>query len=486
MRMNATVRSFIVAALMLTAGCSAHAPASHSRSSTTLRIGLGASASTSAGADAGLAQIVANLTTEPLVLFARDGRPAAVLASHWSTSPDGRTLRLALREAAFHDGAPVTAALVKQVIEQRLPRQLGPAFDDIRSVEVASERELLFHLNRPSTFLLEAFDGLIAKPGAPGVGSGAFLRSAGDGARLLANEAYTGGVPALSGIELKSYGSVRAAWADLLRGNLDMLYEVGVEALDSLEPSSQVRVYSYRRHYQFVVIFNLRKPEFRDPVARQRLSAAVDRQRLISEALRGRGTPSAGPVWPDHWAAPKDHPPLPYAPQRMAPSHRPLTLSLLIVDPAHEKLAIALQRQLRSVGVAATLEMPGPAVGLKRIEDGDFDLVLSEVASAPTLLRPYLFWHSKGPYNLGEYASLEVDAALDSIRHAVDDEAYKTGVAAFQRAILNDPPAIFLAWSERARAVSTAFDVPAEPGRDPLGTLRLWRPAAAAAVPADN
>ena len=37
-------------------------------------------------------------------------------------------------------------------------------------------------------------------------------------------------------------------------------------------------------------------------------------------------------------------------------------------------------------------------------------------------------------------------------------------MAAFQRAIVDDPPAIFLAWSERARAVSTRFDVPARAG----------------------
>ena len=49
---------------------------------------------------------------------------------------------------------------------------------------------------------------------------------------------------------------------------------------------------------------------------------------------------------------------------------------------------------------------------------------------------------------------------------------YRAGVAAFQRAIVDDPPAIFLAWSERARAVSTRFDVPVEPGRDILSTLR--------------
>jgi ABC-type transport system substrate-binding protein len=92
------------------------------------------------------------------------------------------------------------------------------------------------------------------------------------------------------------------------------------------------------------------------------------------------------------------------------------------------------------------------------------------------MVRPYWFWHTDGPYNWGKFSSVPVDTALDSIRHAPDDAAYKAGVAAFQRAIVDDPPAIFLAWSERARAVSTRFEVPVEPGRDILSTLRLWRP----------
>jgi hypothetical protein len=49
----------------------------------------------------------------------------------------------------------------------------------------------------------------------------------------------------------------------------------------------------------------------------------------------------------------------------------------------------------------------------------------------------------------------------------------------YQRAMIADPPAIFLAWGERARAVSRRFDVQPEPGRDVLGNLRLWKPTAA-------
>ena len=47
---------------------------------------------------------------------------------------------------------------------------------------------------------------------------------------------------------------------------------------------------------------------------------------------------------------------------------------------------------------------------------------------------------------------------------------------AFQQAAEDDPPAIFLAWSDRSRAVTRRFDVQAEAGRDVLSTLRLWKP----------
>jgi hypothetical protein len=46
-----------------------------------------------------------------------------------------------------------------------------------------------------------------------------------------------------------------------------------------------------------------------------------------------------------------------------------------------------------------------------------------------------------------------------------------------QQAFQDDPPAIFLAWGKRARAISRRFDVPpADANRDILLTLPLWKP----------
>jgi len=72
----------------------------------------------------------------------------------------------------------------------------------------------------------------------------------------------------------------------------------------------------------------------------------------------------------------------------------------------------------------------------------------------------------------------EIDRALDRIRNATSDDVYRDAVRNFERVASDDPPAVYLAWGERARAVSKRFAVPAgDPGRDVLATLRLWKPA---------
>ena len=67
---------------------------------------------------------------------------------------------------------------------------------------------------------------------------------------MRANEDYYLGRPAMDRIIVSKYPSVRAAWAELLRGNIDMLYELGLDELDSVKESTSVNVFSFTRRYQ--------------------------------------------------------------------------------------------------------------------------------------------------------------------------------------------------------------------------------------------
>ena len=112
--------------------------------------------------------------------------------------------------------------------------------------------------------------------------------------------------------------------------------------------------------------------------------------------------------------------------------------------------------------------------------------MLADAMLGPALLQQYQWWYSKGPRNFSGFSSAGIDAALDAVDRAPDEKSYETGVRMFLDAIVDDPPAIFLAWSERARAVSTRFQVPSDVGRDVLGAIRLFRPVTGERVTSRN
>jgi len=73
--------------------------------------------------------------------------------------------------------------------------------------------------------------------------------------------------------------------------------------------------------------------------------------------------------------------------------------------------------------------------------------------------------------------------SLETLRVARDDEALRKAVRAFQRTLVDDPPAMFLGWGETARAVRRTFDVPAGDDRDVFSSLAQWRRAERGARP---
>jgi peptide/nickel transport system substrate-binding protein len=452
-------------------------PVERAGATDTLRVGFGLT--TGSDPAVGARQAVDIMTREGLVVFSRDGLPHARLADRWESSPDRLTWRVHLRpDVLFHDGQRLTADLVKGMLEQQLSDYMGSSADDISETRIVDPQTIEFRLRRPSSFLLEALDLPIQAPGSD-AGAGPFkVKSSSDGlVELEANRTYYAGAPQLGAITMRSYASIRSAWADLLRGDLDMLYEVGVDALDSLRPSKGVEIYVHQRNYAYLVLLNVRRPAFADSRLRRRLNDAIDRTALVSQGLDGHASVVETVVSADHWASDSAAPHFRYQPVAIASPQEGLTINLLYSDQSHERLALMIQRQLQAVGVQVALQLVPLDQALARVRSGDFDGWLVDMVQGPTLLRSYWFWHSSGWMNWGGYRNAEVDAALDSVRHAASDPEYKAGVARFQRAIFDDPPAIFLAWSERARAVSTRFEVPDEPGRDILGSLRLWRPA---------
>jgi peptide/nickel transport system substrate-binding protein len=251
-----------------------------------------------------------------------------------------------------------------------------------------------------------------------------------------------------------------------------------------MKTSSAVSTFRYTRRYQYVIVLNPAAAVLKPREVRRALNLAIDRDSLVKNALNTFGIASSGPVSHSHWALPSNSPKFEFNPKsaaevlRRAPSHagRVRFTCLVPPDSVNERIVLDVKRQLEAVDVDLEVEEISQDQIVQRVTNGQYDAALIEFVSGPTMLRPYLVWHSNAPINWGGFGNPTVDIALDRVRYAVSDDEYRGALAGVLQAFVDDPPGIFLSWSVRARAVSKRFSVPSEPGRDILSTLRLWKP----------
>jgi peptide/nickel transport system substrate-binding protein len=451
-------------------------------------------------------QIVAILSYEGLTRTRPDGGLVSQLAESWETSGGGLAITLRLRRGVtFHDGSELASGDVKASLDRsRLdPAQLSryPMLSDIQATEARGPYTLVLQLRRPSGLLLHDLVVPIQKDREGQlVGTGPFaFPSFEDGVvSMQANRHYYRGEPAIATVQIRTYESVRAAWAAMMRGEVDCLYEVPIDAREFVEAESSVEVLSYLREYSYVIAFNLRRNLFRNPEVRVALNLAVDRDQIIDEALRGHGRPASG-TWPLHWAYEGFDQPYHYDP-RLAdqlltaqglpmpeisatdqPAQLPSRLRFVcMVAPGSvtaERIALITQRQLYDIGVDMVLETVSLEAFYKRMASGDYDAVLFDLIGGPSLVRPYIFWRSPQPsaprdWDFGYQAA---DEALDALRAAASDAEIREAALEFQERLRTAPPGIFLAWAETAQAVTQGFELPARPEGEILETLWQWR-----------
>jgi len=485
------------------AGClagadSGSAPASDRNSSS---ITIAVPEGVSADGDVGFQQLWRLFVSEGLVARDVDGRPVPLIAESWRPSDDDLRWTIDLRpDLYFHDGTRCDAAAVRTVLESSLRRpevtSLFPGLLDVQEVRTDGDLRVVVHLRRPSSFLLDDLNVQITKrlPDGSIVGTGPFyaVATSATEVRLRAHPRYWKGTPKIAEVVVRSVPTLRQAWASLLRSEIDVVSNVPADAEEFLR-AGRVRTFRFQRHYAYVLAFNARRPELARTEVRRALNAAVDRDAIVADVLQGMGRPAYSPVWPEHWAYDGTVDQYTFDPSLVRAT---LTAAGLqpqddagpsrlrfrcLVPSGHalfERLALVLQRQLYDVGVDLELEAVELAEMDGRLRAGHFDAALLDMVSAPTLSRVYQFWRSPGDLldglNLFGYHNADADRWLDGLRFATGDMATRLATGQLQRTLLEDPPAIFLAWSERARAIGERIDVQAAPGADPFQAIAEW------------
>jgi peptide/nickel transport system substrate-binding protein len=460
----------------------------------TLTVGLGFGGTALAGARQ---YMVDSLSAEPLVAIDWNGRFQPRLATGWTWDDDGLTLRLHLKPGVFfHDGSPLTA----DVVVADLRRSLSPGvLDRVKSISAEGTSTVTFQLNAVDAFLLGQLNNVPVKKGNERlIGTGPFLLRTQSPELVFESFArYHQHPPAISKVLIKTYESPRSAWAAMMRGEINFLYEVSRNAVDFVEAESRLQTLSFPRPYYIPIVFNLNHPILGRREVRQAINEAIDRREIVEKALNRRGYPAEGPIWPQHWAY---NPgvrsynynaaaarirldaagfPVLLAGRGQMPKRFTFRCLFLIEDPLFEQIALVVQKQLFESGidvemVPATLKEIG-----ERHPKGDFEALMMPMTSGRSLDWVSVFWRSAQQQQSGTVMSgyKGADAVLDRLRDARSDDETRIAVADLQRVLYDDPPAAFLVRTETARVIDQSFEIPIEAkGRDVVGTLSLWKP----------
>ena len=458
----------------------------------------------------GLSSFATSLATETLLATNADGRPSPRLFDSWVMSEDGLTFQFHVANGLqFHDGTQVDAATIRRALLKRIAADQFRS-DRIASIEAVSDAVLEIRLKKADGLLISGLgDVALGHPDHPQVGTGPFRIESGpsvgtDGRTtdtpfvLTAFDGYRAGRPPIDRIVVTPYTTQRNAWAAMMRRDVDYLHEVTRDSVDFVEAESSVRVHSIPRPYYIALAFNVRHRVLANPEVRQALSRSIDRDAVVRLGLNGRGTPGTGAFWPKHWAYSTAVPTYSYnpdaarlqlnaagLPRKSVSDGHPARFRftcLTFADPRYERVALVVQRQLFEAGVDMQLEAVTFRELVTRMAAGRFDAILMEFASGRTLDYPYYWWRSSDRVAL-RTGYTAADSALDKMREAYTDEAVRAAVTDAQRIMFEDPPAVFLAWQQNLRAVTTQYDVPVDPDRDLMATIARWRPRQAPAPP---
>ncbi len=290
-------------------------------------------------------------------LLAYDGsttNPIPSLASSWEASEDGLTWVFQLQEGVtFHDGTPFNAEAVvwnfnrwqfddapghfEEEVFEYYDYMFGPGEESfVASVEATGEYEVTFTLDEPNggflnTLAMPMFS--IASPtaveengpayGSPEVGyvcTGPFefVEWISDERVVLERfEDYWGEFPGnVDRIVFQQIPDNAARFAALQAGEIDAFEQPNVEDLEAIEASEDLYIETRGPLNILYLAFSYRIQEFRDPLVREAISLAMDREAIAAAFYPPGAIPAKSFLPPSLWGYNPELPDIEYNPER--------------------------------------------------------------------------------------------------------------------------------------------------------------------------
>lgn len=447
-----------------------------------------------------LGSVLVNKVLFPgLVRPDEDLQPTPDLARSWKIGNGGLVYTFTLRDdVKWHDGVPFSADDVvytfRTAINPKSGSRLASDFSAIKSVEAVNKTTVRFVLSRPFApflILLGHNAGILPKHLLEGkdlttlnsfnrslpIGTGPFKVSRvvpGASITLEANPNYYGAKPKLAGITFKVVPDLNTQVAQLRSGELNWV-TVEPNNLSSVQNDPNVTIKQADAIQHYVVFFNEKNPLFTSPLVRRAMQSAVNRKAIIDGVLRGyadypTGTlPTALRKFYD-----KSLKPIQYNPdeakkllaqagwkpgangQLVGPKGEPFKFTLIVDkgNPSREQAALAVQQDLKKVGMDVTLQTLEFATLVRDyLIPGKYDANLIWWTTPPDPDQ-YSYYATGQDNNEAGYSNPKADSLLRRGRETTNLAARQNIYNAYQRLTMQDPPALVLYYPKELQAIS--------------------------------
>ncbi|HEV8117913.1 MAG TPA: ABC transporter substrate-binding protein [Thermoanaerobaculia bacterium] len=442
------------------------------------------------------------------------------LAQSFEVSPDGREVRLTIRDGAmWEDGTPVTSRdavfTVRRIVDPAIPSTLFKSvFDGLESIEAADDRSFVARFREPYAFHAMAFVLPIlpekryagknftrARENRAPLSNGPYRLvswKAQDSIVLERNPRYFGPPGHFERVVLRILPESSVAYQALLSGDLDeTLIEESVKERAARDPAFAQccrLVEFYNLDYNYIAVNN-RSPFFSDARVRRAVTMLLDRPGIVRGIFRNSARIISGPWAPDSPAYDPAVRPLPFDPGGAARllaeagwrdtngngtldrDGKEFEFELLVSAGSNvgRQIDETLAAELAKAGVKATVRPLEWASFVERIDAGNFEAASLAWSASDPNPDPYPYWHSsqfppKG-LNSGYYSNPEADRLMEEARREMR-EADRIRIFHRLHAIFrDDAPAVFV--SNASAKYAFRKDV-AGLVTSPIGFTGIW------------
>ncbi len=390
---------------------------------------------------------VLNQLYDTLMYMNPDGThdPEPRIAESYEISEDGLDYTFHLRnDATFHDGTPVTAEDVVFSIElYKASEYQGSQIAMLSSVEATDESTVVCHLDSPyAPFLggiLSPFicskayyesdpDAFVTSP----IGSGPYKfvsRATGSNIILEANEDYYRGAPAVKDISFEVIPDTATKAIALQTGEVNFA-EIDSSVLAQLDANPEITVTEVPNSTFCYVSMNLEKEPFSNPLVRQAINYAIDRDNLVAVCYDGEAEVNSNICAKNRNGYSEDQLQYTYDPDKAkalleeAGITTPYDLGEILVAEKYSNLATVVQNDLKAVGLEVTISVKEFNAYIGDLTSGNYNItVLNMTLEGDTQTLEMAFTTDYiGTANNARYSDPDMDELFNQTRSETDPD----------------------------------------------------------------